>query len=434
MPINIEMPKLSDTMTEGTLVKWNKQVGDEIEIGDVIAEVETDKATMEMEAFDEGVLTEILIQAGEKAPVGAALGTLLEEGEEVGSAPAPAAAAIAQPETASPAAAAPVAAATSSAPATTASGGRIKASPLARKIADSKGVDLSTIQGSGPAGRIVKADVEGASPASGQSPLASAATALAVSAKAQATQPAVVTPTPAAVMPTVAAEDQTIELSSMRRIIADRLLTSKTTIPHFYLHVEADTAALMTLRKQVNTQSAQTHGNKYSVNDFVLKAVINALQAVPAVNASFNGDNIVQYAKIGVSVAVAVDEGLVTPVVKDAANKSMLQISQEVKDLATRARDKKLKPNEFDGGTITVSNLGAWGIESFDAIINPPQAAILSIGAIVQKPVVKDGAIVPGQRMNIGLSCDHRVVDGAVGAQFVNEVKKLIENPALMLV
>ena len=434
MPINIEMPKLSDTMTEGTLVKWNKQVGDEIEIGDVIAEVETDKATMEMEAFDEGVLTEILIQAGEKAPVGAALGTLLEEGEEVGSAPAPAAAAIAQPETASPAAAAPVAAATSSAPATTASGGRIKASPLARKIADSKGVDLSTIQGSGPAGRIVKADVEGASPASGQSPLASAATALAVSAKAQATQPAVVRPTPAAVMPTVAAEDQTIELSSMRRIIADRLLTSKTTIPHFYLHVEADTAALMTLRKQVNTQSAQTHGNKYSVNDFVLKAVINALQAVPAVNASFNGDNIVQYAKIGVSVAVAVDEGLVTPVVKDAANKSMLQISQEVKDLATRARDKKLKPNEFDGGTITVSNLGAWGIESFDAIINPPQAAILSIGAIVQKPVVKDGAIVPGQRMNIGLSCDHRVVDGAVGAQFVNEVKKLIENPALMLV
>ena len=170
------------------------------------------------------------------------------------------------------------------------------------------------------------------------------------------------------------------------------------------------------------------------MNDFVLKAVINALQAVPEVNASFNGDNIVQFAKIGVSVAVAVDDGLVTPVIKDAANKSMLQISKEVKDLAVRARDKKLKPNEFDGGTITVSNLGAWGIESFDAIINPPQAAILSVGAIVQKPVVKDGAIVPGQRMNIGLSCDHRVVDGAVGAQFLNEVKKLIESPALMLV
>lgn len=452
MPINIEMPKLSDTMTEGTLVRWNKQVGDEIEIGDVIAEVETDKATMEMEAFDEGTLTEIRIQAGEKAPVGAVLGILVEEGEDAGSS-APAAAA---PE---PAAQAPT---TESAPAqaqpvaqqpaqTSVSGERIKASPLARKIAADKGLDLSNIQGSGPAGRIVKADVEGATSAPAQpapaaqpaaqpaapSSLATAASALAASAKTQATQPAQAAQpaaAPAAISPTFAEEDQTIELSSMRRIIADRLLTSKTTIPHFYLHVEADTAPLMTLRKQVNAQAEQTHGNKYSVNDFVLKAVINALQAVPEVNASFNGDNIVQFAKIGVSVAVAVDEGLVTPVVKDAASKSMLQISKEVKDLAVRARDKKLKPNEFDGGTITVSNLGAWGIESFDAIINPPQAAILSVGAIVTKPVVVNGEIVPGQRMNIGLSCDHRVVDGAVGAKFLNEVKKLIENPALMLV
>ena len=188
------------------------------------------------------------------------------------------------------------------------------------------------------------------------------------------------------------------------------------------------------MRKQVNAQAEQSHGNKYSVNDFVLKAVISAAQAVPAVNASFNGDSIVQFAKIGVSVAVAVEDGLVTPVIKDAGNKSMLQISQEVKDLAGRARDKKLRPDEFDGGTVTVSNLGAWGIESFDAIVNPPQAAILSVGAIVEKPVVKDGQIVPGQRMNIGLSCDHRVIDGAVGAQFLNELKKLIENPALMLI
>ncbi len=430
-------------------MKWNKQVGDTIEIGDVIAEVETDKATMEMEAFDEGVLSEIFIQAGEKAPVGSALGVLLEEGEEAGSTAAPAnTTAAASTETAANvvAPASVFAATPDGVPAVvpaSAAGERIKVSPLARKMAAAKGVDLTTIKGSGPAGRIVKADIEGASASaasksgSAQSPLASAAKALAASARNQATQPAAVSAPvtqAAAIMPTVAAEDQAIELSSMRRIIADRLLTSKTTIPHFYLHVEADTAPLMTLRKQINNQAEQTHGNKYSVNDFVLKAVINALQVVPEVNASYNGDNIIQFAKIGVSVAVAVDDGLVTPVVKDAANKSMLQISQEVKDLAVRARDKKLKPNDFDGGTITVSNLGAWGIESFDAIINPPQAAILSIGAIVQKPVVKDGAIVPGQRMNIGLSCDHRVVDGAVGAQFLNEVKKLIENPALMLV
>ena len=410
---------------------------------DVIAEVETDKATMEMEAFDEGILSEILVQEGEKAAVGAILGVLLEEGEE---APAggSAAAAASAPEQAAvddasaadqPANEAP-APASAPAPATPAAapGGRIKASPLARKIAESKGLDLGSIQGTGPGGRIVKADVEAAGSAGGSaaSPLADAASALAASARAQVVQS---TPAPVtAINPVAAAEDQIIALSSMRNIIAERLLTSKTTIPHFYLHVECDTAPLMTLRKQVNAQAEQTHGNKYSINDFVLKAVINAAQAVPQVNASFNGDSIVQYAKVGVSIAVAVDDGLVTPVIKDAASKSMLQISQEVKDLAARARDKKLLPNEFDGGTVTVSNLGAWGIESFDAIINPPQAAILSVGAIVEKPVVKDGQIVPGMRMNVGLSCDHRVVDGAVGAQFLNEVKKLIENPALMLV
>ena len=445
MPTNIEMPKLSDTMTEGTLVKWNKQVGDTIEIGDVIAEVETDKATMEMEAFDEGTLSDILVQAGEKAAVGATLGVLLEDGEEApapGSAPAAISAPESQlfaegaeaPEVSQPAA---ELVAPTSTPALhqAGPGERIKASPLARKIADSKGVDIAAIQGSGPGGRIVKVDVEAAAEVgSAPSRLASAATALAASAKAQVVQS---TPAPvaaAAINPVVAAGDQTIELSSMRRIIADRLLTSKTTIPHFYLHVECDTAPLMTLRKQINAQAEQTHGNKYSINDFVLKSVINAAQAVPEINASFNGDSVVQFAKVGVSIAVAVDDGLVTPVIKDAASKSMLQISQEVKDLAVRARDKKLMPNEFDGGTVTVSNLGAWGIESFDAIINPPQAAILSVGAIIEKPVVKDGQIVAGMRMNIGLSCDHRVVDGAVGARFLNEVKKLIENPALMLV
>ena len=447
MPINIEMPKLSDTMTEGTLIKWNKQVGDTIEIGDVIAEVETDKATMEMEAFDEGVLHEIIVEAGGKVDVGATLGVMLEEGEEPGDAAG--AAPITTP-TEAKAESAPTEAKAESAPAAQgpssqatsyANGDRIKASPLARKVAGANGVDIATVTGSGPGGRIVKADVEAAAGAgsnnAGQVGLAAAATALAASVKQKATgdsAPAASAPAPVAIVPAKSEEDQIIPLSSMRKVIAERLLTSKTTIPHFYLHVEADVAPLMTLRKQINSQAEQTHGNKYSVNDFILKAVINAAQAVPEVNASFNGDSIVQFAKVGVSVAIAVEDGLVTPVIKDAASKSMLAISQEVKGMAGRAREKKLHPSEFDNGTITVSNLGAWGIESFDAIVNPPQAVILSVGAMVEKAVVKDGAIVPGLRMNIGVSCDHRVVDGAVAARFLNEVKKLIEKPALMLV
>jgi pyruvate dehydrogenase E2 component (dihydrolipoamide acetyltransferase) len=220
----------------------------------------------------------------------------------------------------------------------------------------------------------------------------------------------------------------------MRKIIAERLLTSKQTIPHFYLHVEVDVAPLLELRKQINAQAEQTHGNKYSVNDFVLKAAINATQAVPAVNASFKGDSIIQFQHVGMSVAISVEDGLVTPVIKEAETKSLLQISREVKDMAIRAREKKLKPNEFDGGTITVSNLGAWGVESFDAIVNPPQSLIISVGAASEKPVVKNGQIVPGLRMNVGVSCDHRVVDGAVAAQFLAELKKLLEQPALMLI
>ncbi len=439
MPINIEMPKLSDTMTEGTLIKWNKQVGDSIEIGDIIAEVETDKATMEMEAFDEGTLTEILVQEGAKAPVGSVIGIILEEGETAGASAAPAAVSTSAPVAApAPVAAAPsISPSASSGPIVTASGDRVSVSPLARKIAEAKGIDLTTVQGSGPGGRIVKADVGGSdgvvipAPAATPSPVSARASQPAA---APVAAPAAAVPASKALLPTVGSADKTVQLSTMRRIIADRLLISKTTIPHFYLHLEADAAALMTLRKQVNAQAEQTHGNKYSVNDFVIKAVISAAQTVPAVNAAFNGDSIVEFEKIGVSVAIAVDDGLVTPVIKDAASKSILQISQEVKAMAVRARDGKLLPNEFDGGTITISNLGAWGIESFDAIVNPPQALILSIGAIVEKPVVKDGQIVPGLRMNIGVSCDHRVVDGAVAAQFINEVKKLIENPALMLV
>lgn len=432
MPVNIEMPKLSDTMTEGTLIKWHKKVGDQVEIGDIIAEVETDKATMEMEAFDEGTITEILIQEGEKAPVGSTLAIL---GGDEGSAtppPLPQSVVAVPTQTPAPTISQPIAAPVSQ----ESTGDRVKASPLAKKVAADLGVNLSGLTGSGPAGRILRADVEAATTKPAPSPTATAAAALAAAMKAKvaAATSSPAAPAPVAIQPVAKDGDEIIQLSSMRKIIASRLLTSKTTIPHFYLHVEVDAAPLMALRKQVNDQAELTHGNKYSVNDFVLKAVINATQAVPAVNASFAGDHIISFKHVGLSVAIAVEDGLVTPVIKMAETKSLLKISREVKDFAIRAKDRKLKPDEFDGGTITVSNLGAWGIESFDAIVNPPQAAILSVGAAIEKPVVKNGQIVPGLRMNLGLSCDHRVVDGAVAASFLNEVKKLIEQPALMLI
>jgi pyruvate dehydrogenase E2 component (dihydrolipoamide acetyltransferase) len=439
MAVNIEMPKLSDTMTEGTLLKWHKKVGDRVEIGDIIAEVETDKATMEMEAFDDGVLTAINIPEGGKATIGSVLAVL--DGNDAISAPAaesaPASAGIQVAAVATAAVAQVVAAA---APVVHAAGERIKSSPLARKVAAALNVDLNQIAGSGPGGRIVRQDVESASQspaaaatkAASSSALASAAAALAAASKTRATTPA---PAPAAaILPVAKAEDQIIELSSLRKIIASRLLTSKQTIPHFYLHIEADAAPLMSLRKQINDQASTTTGNKYSVNDFIMKALINATMAVPAINSSFAGDHIVRFGSVGLSVAIAIEDGLVTPVVKNAETKSLLQISREVKDFAVRAKDRKLRPDEFDGGTITISNLGAWGIESFDAIVNPPQAAILSVGAVIEKPVVKNGQIVVGQRINLGLSCDHRVVDGAIAASFLSEVKKLIESPALMLV
>ena len=457
MATHIEMPKLSDTMTEGTVVRWLKSVGDQVEIGDEIAEIETDKATMAMEAFDEGILSEILIEEGAKAEIGATLAVLRDEGEGdpaqatpvmepepvVAEPPAPAppaeqaASPPAEPEPIvtepAPALASSPQVAEDASQASVASD-RIKASPLARKLALAHGVDLAGLTGSGPGGRIVKKDVESAAnggsnaPAVEKEPIASTSPP---PARPEPTQDSAKNAPPT---PPLGVGDHRVELSSLRRIIAERLLTSKTTIPHFYLHAEADAAPLMEIRRQINVQAEATHGNKYTVNDLVLKAVIGALQAVPSVNATFQGDHIHQFGEIGVSVAVAVEDGLVTPVVRNAAAKSLLQISKEVKDLATRARDGKLLPNEFDGGTITVSNLGAYGIESFDAIINPPQAAIISVGSIVEKAVVENGEIVPGLRLNLGLSCDHRVVDGAVGAEFLSQVKKLIEKPALMLV
>jgi pyruvate dehydrogenase E2 component (dihydrolipoamide acetyltransferase) len=412
MATYIEMPKLSDTMTEGTLLKWLKKEGDKVESGDVVAEVETDKATMEMEAFDDGILHRHLVAPGSKVAIGARIALLLRKGEK---APAdgealpesPANVAAKADTTAPPvetrAKSATVAGATSG-------GSRVKASPLAKKIATSQGVELSAVSGTGPGGRIVARDVEGARPGAAKA------------------APAGIAATPAG------AGDQRLPLSGMRRIIAERLLVSKTTIPHFYLHIEVDAGPLMKARAGLNSVTEAAGGPKFTVNDFVLKAVVNAAVKVPAVNAAFAGDAIIQYGSVNLSIAVAVEEGLVTPVIRDAQKKSLREISEGVKDLATRARGKKLKPEEYAGGTITVSNLGAYGIESFSAIINPPQAMILAIGAIVKKPVVNDeGQIVAGQRMSIGLSADHRVVDGAVGATYLAELRKLIENPTLML-
>ena len=414
----IEMPKLSDTMTEGTLVKWLKKEGDPIANGDVLAEIETDKATMEMAAFDEGILGKIYVPAGSKAPLGAALGVIVDVGEVIPEAPAAGgaspAAAAASPAPASGARTTQASrTAASRSVALAAANGRIKASPLARRIAMERGTDLRSLTGSGPGGRIVRVDVETAPTA-----------APAGSAKAIQT-----------IRPVMGPDDTRTPLSGMRTIIAERLLASKTQIPHFYLNIEVDAGPILALRAQINAGSEKTGGNKYTVNDFILKAVAGAAAQVPAVNASFDGDSIVQFARVNLCVAIAVEDGLVTPVIRDAAKKSLLELSSTVKDLAAKAKNKKLSPDEFAGGTITVSNLGAYGIDNFDAIINPPQAAILSIGAAKKVPIVNaKGEMAVGDRMWIGMSCDHRVVDGAVGATYLNALKKLLENPALMLV
>ena len=414
MAIYIEMPKLSDTMTEGTLLKWLKKEGDKVETGDVVAEVETDKATMEMEAFDDGILHKHLVEPGAKVAIGAKIALLLQKGEK---APADGEAIPESPKTvaskADTTAPLPTQTKASATPAATASSARVKVSPLAKKIAASKGVELSGITGTGPGGRIVAKDVEGAKPGA---------------AKSAAAGPAAIPATPAG------EGDQRLPLSGMRRVIAERLLASKTTIPHFYLTIEVDAGPLMKARAELNAAMEAAGGLKFTVNDFILKAVVSAAVKVPAVNASFDGDAIIQYGNVNLSVAIAVEDGLVTPVIRGAQKKSLREISEGVKDFAARARAKKLKPEEYAGGTITVSNLGSYGIETFSAIINPPQSLIISVGAIVKKPVVNAAdQIVIGQRMSIGLSADHRVVDGAVGAQYLSELRKLIENPTLML-
>lgn len=420
----VNMPKLSDTMTEGTIASWKKKKGDKVEAGDVLAEVETDKATMEMEAFDDGILKEIYVEAGGKAAVGAKIALILADGEtaDEGSSdkakPAEAKKSDdkkseGDDKKAAPAAGSDKGAAPAAAPA---SNERIKASPLAKKIATARGVSLSGVTGSGPGGRVVAADV----PETGSAPAASSSAAAPATVKVEPTKPG--------------EGDTRVPLSNMRKTIADRLLASKLQNPHFYLTIEVDAGPLMRIRKELNAANEAAQLPKISVNDFVLMAVSRAAASHPNVNASWAGDSVIQYGDVNVSVAIAVEDGLVTPVIRKAHKLSLKDISAAVKDLAVRARSKKLKPEEYAGGTITVSNLGAYGIEQFFAIINPPQAAIIAVGAVVKKPVVNaKNEIVVGERMSVSLSGDHRVVDGAVGAEFLATLRKLIENPALLL-
>ena len=400
----ITMPKLSDTMLEGTLIKWHKKAGDKISVGDVIADVETDKATMEMEAFDDGLITELLIPEGGVVKVGQPIANLEGGKKSAAKSSAPSAPAASTSAPAAPAAAKPKAA-------TSTDGSRVKASPLAKKIALERGVDLSGVQGTGPGGRIVAADVP--------------ATATAV----RGTAPAA----PRIEVPFSDADTKT-PLSGMRRTIAERLLASKTQIPHFYLTIEIDAAPLAKLRKDLNAAAEAAGTAKVTVNDFILLAAARAAKAHPKINAAFAGDSIIEYASVNLSVAIAVEDGLITPVIRDAHNLSLREISGAVKDLAVRARSKKIKPEEYQGGTLTISNLGAFGIDSFYAIVNPPQAAILAVGAIVKKPVVNaQDQIVAGQRMTIALSGDHRVVDGAAGAEFLATIRKSLESPTTLL-
>jgi pyruvate dehydrogenase E2 component (dihydrolipoamide acetyltransferase) len=450
----IQMPKLSDTMTEGTLVSWKKKKGDKVSAGDVIAEIETDKATMEWESPEDGTLTEIYVEEGGKVNVGDKIAFIGGEGEEApkkeekkepakkeeqaedrtekkpqaetekptpaekkekeaappqkktAEAAVPAAPSVDKKKTAQPTASL---ARTDEA--------RVKASPVARRVAAELGVDLSSVKGTGPDGRVTETDVRAA-------------------AKSTTVEAGV---SPAAKQPARLPLQQTgatrIQLSGMRKVIAQRLVESLGPIPHFYLTIEINAAPLMSAREELKSAGEGADTAKITVNDFVLKAAVQAAVKVPRVNASFDGDAIVQYADVDLGIAVAIEDGLLTPVIRAAQNKSLREISEAVKDLAGRARNKRMKPEEFQGGTFTISNLGGMGIDSFSAVINPPQGFILAIGKVTKVPVIDDGdQMVVGQRMSITMSCDHRVIDGALGAEYLKELRHLLENPALLLV
>jgi pyruvate dehydrogenase E2 component (dihydrolipoamide acetyltransferase) len=444
----IQMPKLSDTMTEGTLVAWKKKKGDQVSAGEVLAEIETDKATMEWESPEDGTLTEIYVQEGGKVNVGDRIAFIGAEGEEEDETKETEAKEekpkakeeekkeekpkkAEQPkeekqkteereekEAAPPTAekkAEPVEAGVSLAQPPRVSPqpeeARVKASPVARRIAAELGVDLSGVKGTGPEGRVTETDVRAAA----KSKPAGLAAKVPVAVKA--------------------GESARIQLSGMRRIIAQRLVESLGPIPHFYLDIDINAAPLMEAREELKSAGEGADAAKITVNDFVLKAAVQAAVKVPRVNASFDGDAIVQYADIDLGIAVAIEDGLLTPVIRAAQNKSLREISELAKDLAHRARNKRMKPEEFQGGTFTVSNLGGMGIDSFSAVINPPQGFILAVGKITKVPVVDDcDQIIVGHRMLLTMSCDHRVIDGALGAEYLKELRHLLENPALLLV
>ena len=444
----IQMPKLSDTMTEGTLVVWKKKKGDNVSAGEVLAEIETDKATMEWESPEDGTLAEIYVEEGGKVNVGDKIAFIGGEGEEAPKEeekgkeekpeveeekkeekPDELKAKEKEPKNGEPKKEPekkgeqkkekkekPVEAGVSPVPTQPTrpppqpQEARVKASPVARRIAAELGVDLASVKGTGPEGRVIETDVRAAAKS-----------------KIGARQPSA---------PAIkAGESARIQLSSMRKIIAQRLVESLGPIPHFYLNIEIDAGPLMQAREELKSAGEGADTAKITVNDFVLAAAVQAAVKVPRVNTSFDGDAIVQYADVELGVAVAIEDGLLTPVIRAAQNKSLREISELVKDLAHRARNKRMKPEEFQGGTFTVSNLGGMGIDSFSAVINPPQGFILAIGRIVKVPVVDDSdQIVVGHRMSITMSCDHRVIDGALGAEYLKELRHLIENPALLLV
>jgi pyruvate dehydrogenase E2 component (dihydrolipoyllysine-residue acetyltransferase) len=446
----VVLAKLSPTMEEGTIVKWSKKEGDAVKVGDVLAEIETDKANMEMEALGTGVLRKILVAAGGKAPVGALIGVVADPGDDIApliataSAPKPVAPApppvapapAAPPVTAAPVVVTPpVAAATPShVPLAAASvappspegadGGRVKASPLARSIAARENISLGSVAGSGPGGRIVRRDVLGYAPKPGATASVGAPVATASVATTAPRPASAVVPFPAV------AAGQELPVSSMRKTIARRLAESKFTAPHFYVTVEIDMDAAVALREQI----LKAESVKVSYNDLVLKACAKALTRFPMVNASWLGDRIATHGEVSIGVAVSIPDGLITPVVRNADSKSIVDISHEVKDLAARARAKKLQPDEYVGSTFTVSNLGMFDVSEFTAIINPPESAILAVGAVQRVPVVSGDLVRPGYRMKVTLSSDHRVVDGALAAQFLSEVRRLLESPIALFV
>ncbi|MFD2532585.1 pyruvate dehydrogenase complex dihydrolipoamide acetyltransferase [Gracilimonas halophila] len=422
MAIKIEMPKLSDTMEEGVIASWNVEEGDKVEAGDIIAEVETDKATMEVEAFDEGTVLKILVEAGDAVPLGGLMAVLGEEGEDISgilenagssdsgksdtvestsenkeeSKSSEGSATLTSPKSESSSSTAEDSAAS------TGEHGRILASPLARKMAEDKGIDISRVSGSGPNGRIVKADIE----------------------DYKETAPAAA---PSQSFDSL--ESREVKVSQMRKTIARRLSESKFSNPHFYETIDIDMKAAMAARSSMN----EANDVKISFNDIVVKACSIALTRHQAVNSSWHGDVIKEHGDVNVAVAVAIDEGLMTPVIRHSDKKGLLQISSETRELAGLARDRKLQPEQMEGSTFTISNLGMFGIEEFTAIINPPNACILAVGAIRDVPVVENEEVVPGKRMKVTLSSDHRIVDGAKAAEFLNTVKNLLENPLSML-